>query len=78
MEPKIDWEAEIATTETTVFGVRALRVARSEDTVGRVILMGFREGEAFLLGFEAPSREARDLFLPTWDRILASIQPADN
>ena len=73
-----EWEAEIAMTETTVFGVRALRVARSEDTVGRVILMGFREGEAFLLGFEAPSREARDLFLPTWARILASIQPADN
>ncbi len=73
-----EWEAGIAMTETTVFGVPALRVFRSEATVGRVLLMGFRDGEAFLLSFEAPSREARDLFLPTWDRILASIQPADD
>ncbi len=73
-----EWEEGIVGTDTTVFGVPALMVVLSEDTVGRVILMGFRESEAFLLSFEAPSREARDLFLPAWDRILASIKSDDD
>lgn len=63
-------------TEVEIFGSPAITV--------RATLPGGREsvqyqgihsdtGEAFLFGFEAPTGEILDQFLPTWDAMLESI-----
>jgi hypothetical protein len=38
--------------------------------------MRFANDEAFLLVLTAPSEEQLQAFLPTWERMLASIEPA--
>jgi hypothetical protein len=71
------WQEPIDTSELEVFGVPAYSVETYDGSTWGVSVMGLREGEAFLLGFAASSEEARDAFMPTWDRMLQSISPSE-
>ena len=72
-----DWPDTIEVTEVKIFGVPAYRVETDDGSSWGVNLMGIHGDEAFLFGFGAPSEEARDAFLPTWDRMLQSITPTE-
>jgi len=68
-----DWQESIEVTELEIFGVPAYSVETSDGSTWGVTLMGIRGDEAFLFGFGAPSEEAREAFMPTWERMLQSI-----
>ena len=63
-------------TETHWFGVPAKRFTGTVG-FGRVVncLLGRTAESAFLLCLGAPSEQALDEFMPTWDKMLASIKP---
>ena len=62
-------------SETSVFGVPALRATIRTQFGSGEALVGFTDDEAFLLRFRAPTEEALDEFIPTWTRMLDSIRP---
>ena len=70
-----DWPEPIEVSETVIFGVPALK-ANTHDRNNNwgVSIMGFLADEAFLLSIEAPSKEALAKFMPTWTRMLESIE----
>ena len=63
-------------TDSTWFGAPARRFT---GTVGfaRIVncLLGRTAKSAFLLCIGAPSEQALDEFMPTWEQMLASIEP---
>ncbi len=67
-------EEPIEVTETVLFGEPALRAKSDSSTGWGIAIMGFRKQEAFLLSIEAPTAEALDEFLPTWEKMLESIE----
>ena len=69
--------AVLDVSETTTFGAPALMIEakRSQGVVSAV--MGFVDGEAYLLIFAAPTREALNDFKSVWARMLDSIRPAE-
>ena len=69
------WQVS-AVEETQIFGVSALR-AKVVDELGVAldIFMGFIGDEVFLFGLSAPSEDALEEFMSTWDEMLASIRP---
>ena len=62
-------------SETSVFGVPALRATIRTQFGSGEALVGFTDDEAFLLRFRAPTEEALDEFIPTWTHMLDSIRP---
>jgi hypothetical protein len=72
-----DWQEPIDIAEQEIFGVPAYSVDRHDDSSWGVSLMGLRDGEAFLLAFNASSEEAKDAFLPTWAKMIQSISPTE-
>jgi len=72
-----EWPDSIEVTELEIFGVPAYRVETDDGSDWGVSLMGIRGDEAFLFGFGAPSEEAREAFLPTWELMLQSITPTE-
>jgi hypothetical protein len=71
-----EWQEPFEISETEIFGMPAVSV-RAVDGKGDsgVALQGFIGEEVFLLTVVAPSDEALDAFLPTWEAMLASIRP---
>ena len=65
-------------SETVVFGASALSVRAHDrhDNWG-IVLMGFKDNEAFLLAISTPSEEALDEIIPTWNKMLGSIKPVE-
>ena len=70
------WEV-LEVSEATVFGVPALSVRARGREGSSITLMGFVGDEAFLLTLNAPDEDRLAGFRPVWDRILASVSPAD-
>ena len=71
------WQVS-AVEETQIFGVSALR-AKVVDELGVAldIFMGFIGDEVFLFGLSAPSEDALEEFMSTWEEMLASIRPVE-
>jgi hypothetical protein len=63
-------------SEATIFGVPAVQ-AKFYEAQWYLNYAGFIKDEAFIFGYEAPSEEMRDGFLPTWELMLASITPIE-
>jgi hypothetical protein len=70
-----DWQEPLEVSESEAFGVPALAARHFDGEEWGYAVMGFVNEEAFLLGFGAPSEEALDAFLPTWQQMVASIAP---
>ncbi len=68
------WGEPVAQSKVTVFGTPALRVRVSEGGRWEETVMGYAGAQAFLLSVEAPSEEALDDFLPTFEAMLASAE----
>lgn len=75
---EFDWQVSDV-LETEIFGVPALRVKYDHDNENgaHVFYMGFIEGEAFLFGLGAPSEDAIDEFMPTWEKMIESIESVE-
>jgi hypothetical protein len=71
-----DWQEPLDIVETEAFGAPALSIMTSDGEVSRNTLMGYAGDRAFLLQFSAPSDQALTDIAPTWNQMLASIQPA--
>lgn len=71
------WQVS-AVEETQIFGVSALR-AKVVDELGVAldIFMGFIGDEVFLFSLSAPSEDALEEFMSTWEEMLASIRPVE-
>lgn len=71
------WSQPVQASETTVFGVPALRVT-TPDKFGNWedSLFGFLGDEAFLLTMTAPTEAELDEIKPIWNDMLKSIRPA--
>lgn len=72
-----DWQEPIEVSETEAFGAPALAAKAFDGEDWGYSLMGFANDEAFLLSLGAPSEEALDAFLPTFEQIVSSIAPAE-
>lgn len=72
-----EWQEPVEVSESEVFGVPALAAKAFDGEDWGYTLMGFVNDEAFLLGYGAPSEEALDGFLPTWEQMVASIVPTE-
>ena len=72
-----EWQEPIELIEAEVFDTAALGARTSGEDDWSYILMGFTDDRAFLLQFTAPSEEALDDMMPTWEEMLASTQPAE-
>ena len=70
-----EWTNSLQATETEVFDAPALAIKAQEGENWTQTLMGFANEEAFLLSLTAPTEEALDAFLPTWEKMLQSIEP---
>jgi len=68
------WQEPISPQNMIVFESEAYSVETQDGRNWGVSVMGFREGEAFLLSFVAPTENARDAFLPRWAQMLESIR----
>ena len=62
-------------TKATLFGVPAIQVIAVDDTGPTLEVTGLLADEAFLLSLQAPTTDALDTFLPTWEAIVAGIAP---
>ena len=62
-------------TKTTLFGAPAIQVITVDDTGPTLEVTGFLDEEAFLLSLQAPTTDALNTFLPTWEAIVATIAP---
>ena len=71
-----NWQEPIEVSETEAFGAPALAVKAFDGEDWGYGLMGFVNDETFLLSLGAPSEEALDAFLPTFEQMVASIAPA--
>jgi steroid delta-isomerase-like uncharacterized protein len=72
------YEEPFEVEETEAFGVPVLQVHRVDrSNISGIDLMGFVNDEAFLLSINAPSDEALQAFLPTWNTMVESIQPVE-
>ena len=71
------WQVS-AVEETQIFGVSALR-AKVVDELGVAldIFMGFIGDEVILFALSAPSEDALEEFMSTWEEMLASIRPVE-
>ena len=71
------WQVS-AVAETEIFGVPALR-AELVNQFGdaAVFYMGFIKDEVLLFGLSAPSEDALEEFMSTWEEMLASIRPVE-
>ncbi|MDX1615174.1 MAG: hypothetical protein R3300_12750 [Candidatus Promineifilaceae bacterium] len=72
-----DWSDASPPERLEVFDAPALAVRAQGQGDWVYALMGFTNNEAFLLSVEAPGPQALDAFMPTWERMLASIEPAE-
>ena len=72
-----EWQDSVEPVETEAFDAPALSVRTSNDEVWGYRLMGYTGDRAFLLQFSAPSEEILDDLMPTWEQMLASIQPVE-
>jgi hypothetical protein len=72
-----DWQESIEGQETEAFGVPALAVKTTDGDIWEHTLMGFVNDEAFLLSMSAPTEEALDKIMPTWEAMLAGIELSD-
>ena len=72
-----DWQEPVEVSESEVFGAPALAARAFDGESWVYTLMGFVNDEAFLLSLEAPSEEALDTFMPTFEQMVASIAPVD-
>ncbi len=72
-----EWQEPFEVVDTEVFGVPAASVRTVDDNgFSTVTLQGFIGEEMFLLSIVAPPPgEVLDDFLPTWEAMLASIEP---
>ena len=72
-----DWPDSLEVTETELFGAPAMAV-KTTDEAGNWThyLMGFVDEEAYLLFLVAPDEDALETYMPTWQRMLDSIEPS--
>jgi hypothetical protein len=68
------WLEPIEVIESQAFGEPALAVRAADRSAWGYTMMGFVNGQTFLLGFSAPSEESLDAFMPTWQRMVAGIE----
>lgn len=68
------WQEPISPQNIMVFESEAYSVETEDGRNWGVSVMGFREGEAFLLSFLAPTENARDAFLPRWAQMLEGLR----
>ena len=71
------WQESVEPQEAEAFHSPALAVSTSNDEAWSHTLMGYANDRAFLLQISAPSEEKLDDLMPTWEQILASIQPVE-
>lgn len=64
-------------TESTIFGVPALRSEYYEEDHWDISYAGYINNEAFFFLVSAPSEEMLENFKPTFDLMIASITPID-
>lgn len=64
-------------TETTIFGVPALRSEYYEEDHWEISYAGFVNNEAFFFIVSAPTEEMLNDFKPTFELMIASITPID-
>lgn len=72
-----NWQEPFEVSETTIFDEPALVVSAQGDEGFGVDYMGFKDDEVFLFGFAAPTDEAREAFLVTWNQMVESIEPVE-
>ena len=72
-----DWQEPLDIVETEAFGVPALSIMTSDGEERSNTLMGYTGDRAFLLQFSTPSDQLLDELTPTWNQMLASIQPVE-
>ena len=68
------WGEPVTQSEVTVLGAPALRARVSNGGRWEETVMGYVGDQAYLLSVEAPSEEALDDFLPTFEAMLASAE----
>ena len=72
-----NWQEPFDVSEATLFDEPALVVKAQGDEGFGVNYMGFKDDEAFLFSFAAPTDEAREAFLATWNQMVESIEPVE-
>ena len=69
-----EWQEPIELIETEAFNAPALSVIATTGDDWIYTFMGYTDDRAYILTFSAPSEQALDDMMPTWEAILASIQ----
>ncbi len=72
-----EWQESVEPEEAEAFGEPALAVRTSSSDTWSYTVMGYANDRAFLLHFSAPTEKELDELMPTWEQILASIQPVE-
>ncbi len=71
-----EWQEPLNVSEEEIFGEPSYRVKTTNGTNWEISYMGFKGEQVFLFGYSAATEEALDQFEPTWEAMLASIEPA--